>query len=1037
MESIFILILNMSITASFIAIAVIILRLFLKKAPRWITLLLWLFVAIRLVMPFSFESALSLIPRSEVIAPHTVYSEIQGADPHLFYEDDGELPLISDDPEADAGNSQESPSLSIPFVASLLWVAGIVGMLLYTVISYSKIKRRVAASIEVEKGIYICDNIDTPFILGVMKPRIYLPSTLTESEKEYVIAHERAHLGRGDHLIKPLSFLLLSVYWFNPILWVSYILLSKDIEIACDQKVIRDMDIENKKDYSTTLLNLSTQRRLISACPLAFGEVGVKQRISNILSYKKPAFWIMVVSVILCIAVAVCFLTNPLSGTKPKVLDGGSDLQGLSVDVLKIDKNDKGYPVIKVKFRNENDFELTCGDEFYIYKEVDGKWVNCREGDYAFTLIGYDLKAKGSLTHEYGLRYVDMTSSGKYRFESKAVRSEGVTEAESYKVWADFEIKKGIEGSGEVVYNFAMGSYVCRNSNEPLATKPYIYLDPDGSFTSHFSAFSSTIYGGEYKAENNKLTLTEKHPDPLLPGKYIEGDRFVFNIIDEKTLQFVESESASVGKYRYAEGEAPKAPFEDGAIFELESKSNTDIIQGQNINISFEALENLDLYFTSGAGAWYSSIHMNEDGNFVGEHHDANGDTVYKCDYSGKFSNLQKLDDYTYSLTLYTLNCEGTRGDSYTENGIKYVTSYPYGLTESRESINVFADEFLLFLPNTPTNAVPSEALNWWPLKSSDSKPDTLSLYCIYNVSAKEAFFTHPILETTDSSIPYQAKTLSEAIRQSDYPQLNLSNASVSFTNIFTNLPLSNTTTEHAADFVKLLEESKVTLCDKTDVSKHYVSLRIESNVDLIINIYDNDVIRIGYSYGSSDKGDKYYKSEGIYKKTNEYTQNLKTYTDSLYTINYDKYIFNCTIKATDGSILERTENPRQPHFELIDKNLIFKWEQNGTGTLTRSGKIYNLKTKEVFGPFIGKSDYHNGKICTSGSGEVRITLLSNPKYVQIIDHFEKPVSSFIENIYDVYFTPDGKQVAVVYYSGEYQNGEEVVAVTEYFDVEL
>ncbi len=846
MEGIFLQVLNMSITASFIALAVIIIRLFLKKVPRWITLLLWLFVAIRLVMPFSFESALSLIPKSEVIAPNTVYSEIQGADPHLFYEDDGELPVISDDPEADTGNSQKSPSLSIPFVASLLWVAGIGGMLLYTLISYLKLKRQVAASIEVEKGLFICDNVDTPFILGVIKPRIYLPSNLTESESDYVIAHERAHLKRGDHLIKPLSFLLLSVYWFNPILWVSYILLSKDIEIACDQKVIKDMDMENKKNYSTTLLNLSIQRRLVSACPLAFGEVGVKQRIRNILSYKKPAFWIMVVSVILCIAVAVCFLTNPLSGIKTKVLDGGSELQGLSVDVLKIWGDDKGQPVIKVKFRNENDFELTCGDEFYIYKEVDGEWVNCREGEYAFTLIGYELKAKGSLTHEYGLRYVDMTASGKYRFESTATRSTGITQPESYKVWADFEIKKGVEGSGMVVHNFAMGSYVCHNSNEPIVTKPYIYLDPDGSFTSHFSGFSSTIYGGEYTAENNKLTLIEKHPDPLLPDKYIEGDRFVFNVIDEKTLQFVESESSSVGTYRYAQGEAPKAPFEDGALFEWEDENalndsaltaeivdikvsdpqnnyitvkwtnNSDTDQyyrgeyciykfvnnewtdchtaeilysdipyrikshsthnhmysleafqvdepglyrfsspQENIKLTFEITEEdlavlhdnkIKMQHSSGAGAWYSSIELSEDGSFTGTHHDANQGqvseeyprgTIYHCEFNGNFTNIRKINDYSYSLTLENLQNEGEYHSTYIEDGVQYITSYPYGLTMREDPFSP-AEEFIMYTPDTPYSELDEGV---WPRKNTDST--TLGHYVLVNSKTNQAFWEY------------------------------------------------------------------------------------------------------------------------------------------------------------------------------------------------------------------------------------------------------------------------------------------------------
>jgi len=221
------------------------------------------------------------------------------------------------------------------------WIilAIIVAMVLYTVVSYFRIHRKVREAVPYQENIWLCDHIDTPFILGVVRPRIYLPSNMNEQDIEYVIAHEKAHLKRHDHWWKPLGFLLLTVYWFNPILWIAYILLCKDIELACDEKVIKDMGTEIKKPYSEALINCSVPRKMISACPLAFGEVGVKGRVKSVLNYKKPAFWIIVVAVVASIVVAVCFLTNPKQDIELGISSqkSGSDLNGVSLEIVDAD----------------------------------------------------------------------------------------------------------------------------------------------------------------------------------------------------------------------------------------------------------------------------------------------------------------------------------------------------------------------------------------------------------------------------------------------------------------------------------------------------------------------------------------------------------------------------------------------------------------------------------------------------------------------------------------------------------------------------
>lgn len=319
MEALFLKILNMSITAGWIVLAVVLLRLLLRKAPKWIACLLWALVGVRLTLPFSIESMLSLIPSKETIPAEIITSSSPTIHSGIEYFNHAVNPVISDvlAPDPVKGTA---PVVTIVGVATLVWLIGILAMLVYSAVSYVKVRRKVRVSIETEKGICICDSINTPFILGLVSPKIYLPSALSSEDAQYVLAHEKAHLQRRDHLIKPFGFLLLSIYWFNPLLWLGYILLCRDIELACDEKVMKDSSIERKKSYSTALLNCSTQRRMISACPLAFGEVGVKQRIKNILNYKKPAFWIIIVALIISLVASVCLLTNPVEDNSDTIL---------------------------------------------------------------------------------------------------------------------------------------------------------------------------------------------------------------------------------------------------------------------------------------------------------------------------------------------------------------------------------------------------------------------------------------------------------------------------------------------------------------------------------------------------------------------------------------------------------------------------------------------------------------------------------------------------------------------------------------------
>ncbi len=310
MENLFLKIFNMSITASWIALAVMLLRLPLKKVPKWIMGVLWAFVALRLILPISFESILSLIPSAQTLPADFTYSPVPEINSGIPMINSTLNPVISRSlaPEPDAS---ANPTQIISFVASVIWIIGMVGMLLYMLISFATLKLKVRENIKLDKTVRVCDRIPSPFVLGVIFPRIYLPSGLGEEDMRYVMEHEKAHIRRGDHLWKPLGFLLLSVYWFNPILWAAYIFMCRDIELACDERVIAKLGEHSKRDYSEALINCSAPRRLVSACPLAFGEIGVKERIKRVLNYKKPAFWIIILAIVSCAVVAVCFLTNP------------------------------------------------------------------------------------------------------------------------------------------------------------------------------------------------------------------------------------------------------------------------------------------------------------------------------------------------------------------------------------------------------------------------------------------------------------------------------------------------------------------------------------------------------------------------------------------------------------------------------------------------------------------------------------------------------------------------------------------------------
>lgn len=307
--------LNMSIAAGWLILAVIALRLLLRRAPKRFRLLLWAVVGLRLALPWSIESALSLIPSAQTLPEGIMLERAPVLDTGISALNGAINPGFTAAFTPELGASANPLQVLLP-IAAAFWMLGAAAMLLWALVSWLRLRKRVREAVRLEENVYECE-ITSPFVLGLFRPRIYLPFSLENGERELVLAHERAHITAGDHIIKPLGWLLLAAHWYNPLVWLAYALFCRDIELACDERVVRGLSLSDRADYSQALLDLSRPRGGVRACPLAFGESSVKGRVKSVLSYKKPAFWLVLLAVVVCVGAAVCFLTDPKEEAEP------------------------------------------------------------------------------------------------------------------------------------------------------------------------------------------------------------------------------------------------------------------------------------------------------------------------------------------------------------------------------------------------------------------------------------------------------------------------------------------------------------------------------------------------------------------------------------------------------------------------------------------------------------------------------------------------------------------------------------------------
>ncbi len=666
MEAIFLKLLNMSITASWMILAVVILRLVLKNAPKFVYCILWALVAIRLICPISFESVLSLIPSTETVTmkseskgstvSYNVSTRINVVDDRVnqylgehFYEgiakensnvmSDAESTSVSlnastsinEDVDRNEGNIvAESKEKNIMNTVSYVWIAGVVLLLGYSIVVYAGIYHKVSVSMRLRDNIYICDNIESPFILGIISPRIYLPSSLSEKEMNCVLAHENAHLTRLDYVWKPLGFAILSVYWFNPVIWIAYIFLCRDIELACDERVIRYMNVDDKKEYSRTLLSCSVSHRMIAACPVAFGEVAVGRRVKTVLNYKKPAFWMMSMAIVACVVVAVCFLTNPKTyadeGSKDKTVgnvteDGSAPVNDMltktsvyrykheyedvqlwimlepETKTYRMSENFSIYDAVSVGMYEINKDKLVLTDVLsidkkYVFSIEDNALVFEAEGSAMTQCFAVPTDSKNyfapymeGLTKEEFQQLYDASGQEITVYEAISdgakyyICEEGESYEEVVRVFGEYDVKYNTCNNNEE-------TSVINNSKEELIftyedverLQIYsVYLNTKyNTFKMKYEIFSYCAASGYYVIDGNKIILTD----------FNEPEKYVFEIVNGQ-LVFVAAESTEMplyaqelngAKYEWI-GRASDETFDENAYEKYSNDKNYEIIR--------------------------------------------------------------------------------------------------------------------------------------------------------------------------------------------------------------------------------------------------------------------------------------------------------------------------------------------------------------------------------------------------------------------------------------------------------------------------
>lgn len=779
MSGLFLSVLNRSIAASWLVLAVLLLRFVLKKAPKWITILLWAMVAFRLLCPFTIENPLSLIPRGQTIPDQLIsdYSaDVQTAiipenNPPKEYPEGGysDYPDYSESavPHADNGRN-------VMTVVAMVWMAGVFLLILYFIFSYWRLHRQVRTAVVYRDNIFQSEHVSSPFVLGMVRPRIYLPFEIDGQNLEYVVSHEQAHIRRRDHWWKTLGFLLLAVHWFNPLMWLSYVLLCRDIELACDEKVIRELGRGQRADYSQALLACSVSHRSIAACPLAFGEIGVKERVKSVLNYRKPAFWIIVTAMVACAVVAVCFLTDPAQRRDTLVWAqelSADDIKSADLVVLP-QTSDKQFKSLSEEEIASMVALINKSEGKYVaeYEELDGGaitfYITMQDGSThkvqnignVYLVIDQDYYEP---KHDWPHTWDDVFREGNaplpegYFSGQPASDNEPEPEPEETApvdtiVWEAADLDRDGETESIRVCELGEDGYeleVLKKDGTVLWSKEMgtahtgqgsilLYQD-DGE--DYLMEYNPTMYQGIGSYSCRVFTLEGGHESE---NYYREVE---FNVSDLLTTDEMRTFAVQVDYKLWKstvlmstiEGElvvGPRAAEQVPLLYPVQFwPASVDIASF----IGEDALEDFlprEFWFSSGAGAWSTILTLYPDGHFEGKYEDADADMTYYCKFNGQFGDITKVSEYAYTMRLEELTYETELDREWTENQRRYKGSDAYGLTGG--------EEFVLYLPGTPLEELDEEFVSWYPDWRNSASDRILSAYGIHNVNTGYGFFT-------------------------------------------------------------------------------------------------------------------------------------------------------------------------------------------------------------------------------------------------------------------------------------------------------
>ncbi len=597
MDTIFIVILNMSIVAGWLILAVLLSRGVLYKLPKWFRCVLWALVAIRLVCPWFVESGISLVPSAKVVPTDIADMEQPKITTGLEFLNSTINPILQDsfgesiesnsvlnntDIYSDADNktgklSNDRDISELIDTLSAIWLIGICAMTIYYVVSYVNIKHRVKISMRLYDNVYLCDNIESAFILGVIRPKIFVPSQLSEEELQCVVAHERAHLKSHDNIWKPFAFILLTVYWFNPLVWIAYIMFCRDIELACDERVIRKMGVEGIKEYSKALLSCSVSRKMIVSVPLAFGEVGVKTRIKSVINYKKPVFWIMIISVLAVSVLAATFLTNPTSVQSNKDEKDSKFAEEENTETT-IEATTDANIYINYIGEEKNAIKYYSLDDMYCitldtinhtcYFDIPMASISGYKGKYYMSgdklILTFDDINGEKTTRVFdksGDKLVyDIYGSTNYEIVNMTLKNGAVFVLEGSDVKEE-EIKKvigdGVLGCDNQIISIVPIDELEADDDVYVRSDLRLY-QIDKTFTYLKSIYTGFMLAGHYEYDGNRLVL--------YTSEYNGGGMFVFIRVED---QLIYSEKESVLPDDLSGDSDPRAPFKDGTVYVL------------------------------------------------------------------------------------------------------------------------------------------------------------------------------------------------------------------------------------------------------------------------------------------------------------------------------------------------------------------------------------------------------------------------------------------------------------------------------------